>query len=71
MAQAEGEDGRWTQVTRRRRKQPGKDHLEAEKVTVKAEKKSAEVKSNVMAVQEARKTGVKLGKKNSRRRRRG
>ena len=50
-------------MTRRRRKQPSKDHLKAEKVIVKAEKKSAKVKSNVMAGHEARKTGVKLGKR--------
>ena len=61
--QAGREDEGWTQVTRRRRKQPRKDRLEAEKVTVKAERKSVKVKNNVMAVQEARKTGVKSGKK--------
>ena len=61
--QAGGEEEGWTLVTRRRRKQSSKDSLEAEKVKVKAEKKSAKGKNTVIATQEARKNVVKSERK--------
>ena len=62
--QAEGDDHGWTQVTRRRWKQPNKASPEAEKLTLKAEKDNVRVKSNRVTVRDARETAAKPGKKN-------